>query len=75
MTEAPTPTAKIRKAMWQHNNAVKNFDYTTVAGRLWTVSLSNDSHSKSVIKPVYDIPIFQLTAIGVPSEGHTFKNS
>ena len=29
----------IQKATWQHKNATKNFDYTTIADRLRTVSL------------------------------------
>ena len=39
MTKAPTPTGKIQKATRQHKNATKNFDYTTIADRLRTVSL------------------------------------
>ena len=33
---------KTQKALWQHKNATKNFDYTTIADRLWTVSWSNE---------------------------------
>ena len=31
---------------------LKNFDYTTTADRLWTVSWSNDNHPTGVFKPV-----------------------
>ena len=44
MTKAPAPDRKIQKASWQHKNAIKNFDYTTIADRLRTASLGNDSH-------------------------------
>ena len=42
-------------------NATKNFDYTTIVAVSW----SNDSHPTGVIKPVYGIPTFQLTAKSV----------
>ena len=40
----------------------QNFDYTTIADRLRTVSWGNDSHPTGVVKPVYGIPTFPLTA-------------
>ena len=40
----------------------KNFDYTTIADRLRTVSWSNDSYQTGAVKPVYGIPTFPLTA-------------
>ena len=40
----------------------QNFDYTTIADRLSTVSWSNNSHPAVVVKPVYGIPTFPLTA-------------
>ena len=43
----------------------QNFDHTTIADRLKTVSLSNDSHPTCVVKPVYGIPTFLLTAKAV----------
>ena len=47
MTKAPTPSPypdiKIQKATWQHKNATKNFDYTTIADRIRTVSWGNNS--------------------------------
>ena len=53
---------KIQKAMWQHKNATKNFDYITIADRLRTVSWSNGSHPIGLIKPVYGIPTLPVTA-------------
>ena len=43
----------------------KNFDYTTIADRLKTVSLSNDSHPTGMVKPVYKIPTFPFTTKAV----------
>ena len=62
MTKAPTPTEKSKKAMWQHKNATKNFDYKTIADRLRTVSWRNNSHPIGMVKPVYEHPTFSLTA-------------
>ena len=56
---------EIQKVTWQHINATKNFDYTTIADRLRTVSWGNDSHQTGVVKPVYVIPTFPLTAKAV----------
>ena len=64
MTKAPTPTEKIQK----HRDNTKRqqiFDYTTIADRLRTVSWGNDSHPTGVVKPVYDILTFPLTAKAV----------
>ena len=44
MTEALTPTEKSKKQRDNTKNATKNFDYTTIADRLRTVSWGNDSH-------------------------------
>ena len=65
MTEALTPTEKSKKQRDNTKNATKNFDYTTIADRLRTVSWGNDSHSAGVVKPVYGIPTFPLTAKAV----------
>ena len=65
MTEAPTPTEKSKKQRDNTKNATKNFDYTTIADRLRTVSWGNDSHPAGVVKPVYGIPTFPLTAKAV----------
>ena len=50
---------KIQKATWQHKNTNKNFDCTTIAERLRTVSWSENSylHVTGVVKPVYGITI------------------
>ena len=48
--------------MITEKNATKNFDYTTIADQLRTVSLSNDSHPACVIKTIDGIPNFPLTA-------------
>ena len=55
----------IQKATWQHKNATKNFDYTTIADRLRTVSWSNSSQPTGVVNPVYERSTFPLTAIAV----------
>ena len=55
----------IKKATWQHKNATKNFDYTTIEDRLRTVSWSNGSHPTGVVKPVYERSTFPLTATAV----------
>ena len=65
MTEALTPTEKYKKQRDNTKNATKNFDYTTIADRLRTVSWGNDSHPAGVVKPVYGIPTFPLTAKAV----------
>ena len=65
MTEALTPTEKSKKQRDNTKNATKNFDYTTIADRLKTVSWGNDSHLAGVVKPVYGIPTFPLTAKAV----------
>ena len=52
MIKAPTPTEKSKKQLDNIKNATKNFDYTTIADRLRTVSRSNSSHPTGVVKPV-----------------------
>ena len=64
MTKTPIPTEN-SKTKGQHKNATKNFEYTTIADRLRTVSWSNDSHPTGVVKPVYVYPTFPLTAKAV----------
>ena len=49
---------KLQKAKWQHKNATKTFDYTTIADRLRMASWSNDSHPIGVVKAVYGIHTF-----------------
>ena len=47
---------KIQKATWQHKNATKNFDYTTIADRLRTaVSWSNYSHQGSTANQIGEV--------------------
>ena len=65
VTKTPSPTEQSKKQMWQHKNATKNFDYTTIADRLRTVSWSNSSHPTGVVKPVYERSTFPLTATAV----------
>ena len=65
MTEALTLTEKSKKQRDNTKNATKNFDYTTIADRLRTVSWGSDSHPAGVVKPVYGIPTFPLTAKAV----------
>ena len=43
--KSPYTHRKTQKATWQHTNATKNFDYTTIADRLRTVSWGNDRSS------------------------------
>ena len=52
MTKPPIPTEN-SKTNKQHKNATTNFDYTTIADQLRTVSWSNNSHQIGVVKPVY----------------------
>ena len=72
MTKALHPQ-KNPKATWQHKNGTKNFGYT-IAERLRMVSWSNDSHPTCVVKLVYGIPTFPLTAKAALSKGHAYKN-
>ena len=47
MTKAPTPTEISKKQRDNIKYATKNFDYTTIADRLGTVS--NSSHPNGVV--------------------------
>ena len=50
--KTPYTHRTIQKATRQHKNATKkNFDYTTIADRLRTVSRSNSSHPTGVVEP------------------------
>ena len=62
---SPYTHRKIQKATRQHKNATKSLDYTTIADRL---SWGNDSHPTGVVKPVYRIPTFPLSAKSVQSK-------
>ena len=46
-------------------NATMNFDYTTIADRLRTVSRSNNTHDTGVVKSFYERSTFPLTATAV----------
>ena len=62
MTKAPyQQKMKVKR---QHKVTTKN-----IADRLRTVSWSNCCHPTGMIKPVYGIPIFPLTAKAVLSKG------
>ena len=52
--KSPYTDRKIQKATWQHKNATKNFDYTTIADRLRTVSwgTGSDSHPRLLQLPL-----------------------
>ena len=67
--KSPLHRQKIQQATWQHKNA----DYTTIADRLRTVNWGNDSHPTGVIKPVYGIPTFPLTAEAVNQKNTHLK--
>ena len=64
MTKAPIPTENSTNN-WQHENATKNFDYTTIEDRLKTVSCSDNSHPTGAAQPVYGYPTFPLTTTAV----------
>ena len=59
---------KIQTATWHNKNATKNFDYTTSADWLRTVSWSHDRHPAGVVKAIYGIPTFPLTAKAMLSQ-------
>ena len=65
MTKVPTPTEKSKKHRDNIKNATKNFDYTTIADRLKTVSWSNSSHPTGVVKPVHKRSSFPLATTAV----------
>ena len=65
MTKAPTPHRNIQKTTWQHKKLHQNFDYTTIADQLRTVSWGNSSHRTGVVKPVYEHSTLPLTTIAV----------
>ena len=48
--KSPHTHRKIQKATWQHKNATYIFDHTTIADRLKTDSLSNNSQLTGVVK-------------------------
>ena len=72
--KSPYIHRKIQNATWQHNNATKNFDYTTIAARLKTISESNTSHSLVCLNQLTGIQPSHLPQQSCLSKGHTLKN-
>ena len=73
MTKAPIPTEN-SKTKGQHTQTPPK---TSITQRLRTDlgrSVGVTSNPTGVVKPVYGIPTFPLTAKAVLSKGHTFKN-
>ena len=64
-TKAPTARDKSKKERKQHKNVTQNFDCTTIADRLRTVSWSNNSQPTGVVKEVYGYSTFLLTTKAV----------
>ena len=60
-----THEKKNKKATWKHNNAIKNFDYTTIVDWIRTVSGSENSHPTIIVKPFYERSTFPLTTTAV----------
>ena len=60
----PTTTEN-RKKQGDNTNATKNFDCTTIADLLRTVSWGNDSHPSAVVTQVNGIQTFPPTANAV----------
>ena len=56
ITKALKPT-EFQKVKRQHKKRHQNFDYTTIADRLMTVSWINDNHPTGVVQPINGIPI------------------
>ena len=61
----PLHSQKTPKSKVTTQSATKNFDYTTIADRLRTISWSDDSSLNCVVKPVYGTPTFPLTTKAV----------
>ena len=59
-----TPTETAKKQI-DNTKRHKNFYYTAIADRLKTVSLRGDSHPAGMVKQVYGIPTFPITAKAV----------
>ena len=62
MTKSLTRTEYSQKQSDNTKTPPKTSITQTIADRLNMVSWSNDSHSTAVVKPVYGIPTFPLTA-------------
>ena len=61
--KSPYTDRKIQKSNMKTQKCHQNFDYTTIADRLWTVSWGSDSHPTGVVKPVYLPPNRKSRAI------------
>ena len=55
----------LEKKTWQHKNANKNFDYTTITDRLRTASWINNNHQTGVVTPINGYLTFPLTTKAV----------
>ena len=62
MTKTLTTTENSTKQSDNTNTPPENFDFTTIADRLMTVSWSDDTHPTVVVKSVNGIPTFLITA-------------
>ena len=64
--EKPYSNRKLTQPINNTKNVTKTFDYTTIAGRLRTVSWSNNSHQTCVVKPglkVTNLPIHHKNSV------------
>ena len=68
MTKTLIPIENL-KTNGQHKNATKNFDYTTIADKLRTISWSNKNDPTGVAKPVYG---YQRTHISKLVNNHPY---
>ena len=59
-----------KKAKRQHENATKMFDFTAIAHRLWTVTLTNDSYQACVINTGSTFLVFTTA---VQSKLHKYR--
>ena len=71
LLQSPYTNRNLQKAKWQHKNATKTFDYTTIADPLRTVSCDNDSHPTGIVELAYGIVAFSLTTKAGWSKGHS----
>ena len=70
--KSPYTLRKIQKVTWQHKNATIKIDFTTIPGRLRTVSWSINSHTTGVVKPVNDHSTNRNSHV---IKRHTFKRN
>ena len=60
--KSPDTDWKIQKSKFTTQKRNQDFDCTTIADQLRTVIWGDDNHKIRVVKPVYGIPTFPLTA-------------